>query len=84
MFPMDIKSATKATDGHLVPSGLIDIVTLTPNKAKTIKEVYNDPAGFGTPAQTYKDAKKKDKTITLADVKKWFAQNVQRKSNLRG
>ena len=84
MFPMDIKSATKATDGHLVPSGLIDIDTLTPAKAKTIKEVYNDPAGFGTPAQTYKDAKKKDKTITLADVKKWFAQNVQRKSSLKG
>ena len=71
-------SAVKGSDG------LIDVKTRTPAKEKIIKAVYNDPAGFGTPAQTLKDAKAKDPSITLKDVKAWFAKNVERKGNLRG
>ena len=71
-------SAVKGSDG------LIDINTPTPAKEKIIKAAYNDPAGFGTPAQTLKDAKAKGPTITLKDVKAWFAKNVERKGNLRG
>ena len=71
-------SAVKGSDG------LIDIKTLTPAKEKIIKAAYRDPAGFGTPAQTLKDARAKDPTITLKDVKAWFANNVERKGNLRG
>ena len=50
------------------------------DKEKIIKEVYYDPAGFGTPSQTLKDAKEKDAKNVMA----WFAKNVQRKSNLKG
>ncbi|MCR9134318.1 MAG: transposase family protein, partial [bacterium] len=45
---------------------------------------YYDQAGFGSIATTYKDAKKKDASITMQDVKEWFQENVERKKQLSG
>ena len=53
-------------------------------KDKIISEVYYDQAGFGSIATTYKDAKKKDASITMQDVKEWFQENVERKKQLSG
>ena len=41
------------------------------DKIKIVEKVYFDPAGFGSIAETLKDAKKYDKTITYEDDKKW-------------
>ena len=49
---------------------------------KIISEIYYDQAGFGSIATTYKDAKKKDASITMQDVKEWFQENVERKKQL--
>ena len=38
-------------------------------KSKIIEKVYYDPARFGSIAETLKDAKKYDKSITYEDVK---------------
>ena len=51
------------------------------DKDKIISEIYYDQAGFGSIATTYKDAKKKDASITMQDVKEWFQENVERKNN---
>ena len=47
-----------------------------------LKKVYYDPAGYGSIQDTYKDAKKKDATIKVSDVKDWFERNVERKNSL--
>ena len=49
-----------------------------------VSEIYYDQAGFGSIATTYKDAKKKDASITMQDVKEWFQENVGRKKQLSG
>ena len=49
-----------------------------------IKKIYYDPGGYGSVQETYKDAKKIDSTITVANVKDWFERNVERKKQLRG
>ena len=54
------------------------------DKDKIISEIYYDQAGFGSIATTYKDAKKKDASITMQDVKEWFQENVERKKRLSG
>ena len=54
------------------------------DKDKIISEIYYDQAGFGSIATTYKDAKKKDASITMQDVKEWFQENVERKKQLSG
>ena len=46
--------------------------------------MYYDPAGFGSIQTTLKDARAKDKTINLNDVKAWFKRNMERKTNLKG
>jgi len=51
-------------------------------KQEIISEVYND--FYGSIANTFKDAKKRDPSITLADVKAFFSSNFVRKGNLRG
>ena len=53
-------------------------------KNEIISKVYNDPGGHGSIKETSQDAKKKDNTIILFDVKKWFESNTQRKQNLAG
>ena len=54
------------------------------NKDDTISSIYYDRSGYGSISTTYQDAKKKDKTITVNDVKKWFEKNVERKKQLSG
>ena len=49
-----------------------------------LKKIYYDPGGYGSVQETYKDAKKVDSTITVANVKDWFERNVERKKQLRG
>ena len=53
-----------------------------PDKNTTIAQVYGE--FFGSVADTLRDARKKDPTIKLQDVKDWFAKNFVRKTNLRG
>jgi hypothetical protein len=57
---------------------------LTPQKEEIINKVYNDPGGFLSIKETYKDSKEKDSTITLNNVQTWFTKNVARQNNLRG
>ena len=54
------------------------------DKNEIIKKIYYDPAGFGSIQTTLKDAKAKNSTININDVKAWFKQNVERKTDLKG
>ena len=54
------------------------------DKNKIISDIYFDRSGFGSQATTFKDAKAKDKSITLADVKAWFEKNIDRKRPMSG
>ena len=38
------------------------------NKQKIISDIYFDRSGYGSKATTLKDAREKDKTITMKDV----------------
>jgi hypothetical protein len=49
---------------------------------KTIEKAYNE--FFGNIRDTYTQAKEKDPSIKLDDVKKWFEKNKVRKTNLAG
>ena len=60
------------------------IIMSSYNKDDIISSIYYDRSGFGSVATTYKDAKAKDETITLNDVKEWFKKNVEQKKQLRG
>ena len=57
---------------------------ISDNKDDIISNIYYDRSGYGSVQTTYQDAKKKDKTITVNDVKKWFEKNVSRKKQLSG
>ena len=57
---------------------------MTSNKAEIISKIYNDLSGFGSIQQTFAEARKIDKTITLNDVKAWKENNIVRKTNLPG
>ena len=41
-----------------------------------IRDVYYSPSGYASMRQTLLDARKKDKSIKMSDVKAWFAENV--------
>ena len=49
---------------------------MTSNKAEIISKIYNDLSGFGSIQQTFAEARKIDKTITLDDV-----TNLERKED---
>ena len=53
-------------------------------KRKNISDIYFDRSGFGSIANTFKDAKAKDKSITMADVKAWYDKNMDRKRPMSG
>ena len=57
---------------------------MSDNKNDIISKIYFDRSGFGSIQTTYRDARAKDKTITLNDVKEWFIKNVEQKKQLRG
>ena len=54
------------------------------DKQTIIKQIYYDPAGFDGIKKTFEDARKKDKTITLNDVKQFFKTNIEQKKQLKG
>ena len=54
------------------------------NKQKIINEIYFDRSGFGSKATTLKDARQKDKSITMDDVNEFFRKNVEMKRKPRG
>ena len=54
------------------------------DKQDIIKKVYYDPAGYGSMATTLADSRKKDKSITLADVKEFFDKNIEKKTGYKG
>ena len=54
------------------------------DKNKVIHDIYYDLAGYGSINTTYQDAKQKDKSITLHDVKEWFQRNIEQKRKLKG
>lgn len=53
-------------------------------KQKIIDEVYNDKGGFGSKLRTLNEARKKDKTISIEDVNKYFQKSVEQKRKPRG
>lgn len=53
-------------------------------KDEVISKIYYDPAGYGSVKTTWEDAKKKDNTITIKDVREWFSKNVEQKKEPRG
>ena len=59
-------------------------MSLSENKSKIISDIYFDEAGYQSVQNTFKEAKLKDKTIKLDDVKQWFKQNVEVKAKPRG
>ena len=54
------------------------------SKSDIISKIYNDPSGYGSIKTTLADAKLKDKTIKLDDVKNWFNKNVEQKTKHSG
>ena len=55
------------------------------SKDEFISKIYYDiDDGFQSINQTYKDAKLKDSSITLDDVKNWFKQNTIKKNKPHG
>ena len=54
------------------------------SKQEVIANIYFDKGGFGSKAITLKDARAKDKTITMQDVEDFFRKNVDIKRKKRG
>ena len=54
------------------------------DKTDVLKKIYYDRAGFGSIRTTYQDARKKDKTITMDDVRDFFKDFVEKKKQQRG
>ena len=57
---------------------------MSKTKDEIISNIYNDPAGYGSINNTYNDAKAKDKSIKIDDVKAWFEKNVSKKTGYKG
>jgi phage terminase large subunit-like protein len=54
------------------------------NKQYIISSIFYDPAGYGNARETLAEAKAKDPTITMDDVKQWRQSNVETKTKPRG
>ena len=54
------------------------------SKDEILNFIYFDPAGFGSVKETYTEARKKDKSITIKDVKDFIDKHVEQKKQLRG
>ena len=57
---------------------------MSKSKDDVIHDIYYDKAGFNSVVQTWKEAKQKEKTITLENVKDWFKKNVEQKQQVKG
>ena len=63
----------------------IKIKGLTEAKINAIAKAWNDDAGFGSIAQTVREAKKIEPSVTADDFKEWKAkQDVGQKAKMRG
>ena len=54
------------------------------NKHDIIRKIYYDRSGYGSITTTYNDAKQKEQSITLNDVKEWYKRSIEQKKQLRG
>ena len=54
------------------------------SKQDITSNIYLDRAGFGSRAQTLKDGREKDASITKEDVEEFFKKNVEEKRKMRG
>ena len=54
------------------------------DKQKIINDIYFDRSGFGSKKNTLEDSRKKDASITMDDVNKFFRENVEIKRKPRG
>ena len=67
------------------PVKKIKIKGLTEAKIKAIERAWNDDAGYGSIAQTVREAKKIEPSVTADDFKEWKAkQDVGQKAKMRG
>ena len=57
---------------------------MSSEKQKIINDIYFDRSGYGSKAVTLKDAREKDKSITMADVNEFFNKNIEEKRKPRG
>ena len=53
------------------------------SKQEIIGNIYYDKAGFGSKNTTLKDARERDKSITMKDVEEFFKQNVEIKKKIQ-
>ena len=49
------------------------------SKVDVLKNIYYDKSGYGSIKTTYEDAKKKDKSIKMNDVKDFFKTYIEQK-----
>ena len=54
------------------------------SKQEIIRNIYFDKAGFGSKNTTLKDAREKNKSMTMKDVEDFFKKSVEIKMNPRG
>ena len=54
------------------------------SKQDIISNIYFDRAGYQSKANTLKDARQKDKSITMNDINDFFRNNVDEKRNQGG
>ena len=54
------------------------------NKQNIISDIYFDRSGFGSKATTLKDAREKDKTITMKDVDFFLFERMLRLRERKG
>ena len=47
------------------------------NEQKVISDIYFDRSGYGSKATTLKDAREKDKTITMKDVEDFLERMLR-------
>ena len=57
---------------------------MSDNKQQIINDIYFDRSGFSSKSETLKDAKKKDASINMDDINKFFRENVEQKRKPRG
>ena len=59
-------------------------IYMSDSKQKIINDVYYDRAGFGSLKKTLDEARKKDSSIRMDDVKQFFSKNVEERRRPRG
>ena len=59
-------------------------IYMSSNKQKIINDIYFDRSGFASRAQTLKDSREKDATITKEDVEQFCKRNIEEKRKPRG